>query len=291
VDIHPFAEAIRAGSSSIMVGHLQIPAVDSLPATISEKIITDLLRKNLSFDGLILTDALTMKALQDFRNVSSRCLLAGADILLHPPDADLTVRELMNAVDLEELDERVVDRALTRIMKIKKKMQTGDETDPPFSEHTAISQFITENSITLMKEDPGLFPLRNSEHVRVVLAGERTYHSQTPFRDHYRTASVADDSQGITDEIIVVAIFTSVAAWKGTSGLDDEEMGLIEKRISRAAKSILISFGSPYVLKNFQRGDSLIAAYEATEQAQEAVIKCLRGEIQWRGHLPVRIDL
>jgi len=78
-DILPFMEAINTGVNSIMVGHLGIPAIDPGPATLSKRIITGLLRKELSFDGLILTDAL-----KDAANVPAECIKAGVDILLHP---------------------------------------------------------------------------------------------------------------------------------------------------------------------------------------------------------------
>src|SRR3990172_11327557 len=90
-DILPFREAVQAGVSSIMVGHLQIPALDSIPATLSRKVITGLLREGLGFHGLVLTDALNMSALSGIENLAAKCIHAGVDILLHPSDAELTV--------------------------------------------------------------------------------------------------------------------------------------------------------------------------------------------------------
>ena len=90
---------------------------------------------------------------------------------------------------------------------------------------------------------------------------------------------------------MVFALFTSVAAWKGSSGIDDGESHHIIDLIRKAKKSIVISFGSPYVLSRFKEADVLIAAYEATEQAQKAVIKCLRGKMNFRGRLPVDLNI
>ena len=106
IDILPFVEAVTAGVSSIMVGHLSIPAIDTLPATISIKIITNLLRKELSYEGLVLTDALNMSALNKEKHVSAQCINAGVDILLHPANADSTVKELLQAIDSGEVEDR-----------------------------------------------------------------------------------------------------------------------------------------------------------------------------------------
>ena len=77
-----------------MVGHISVPAVDSLPATISKKIITGLLRTELGYEGLIITDALNMHALEEVKDICSKSLNAGADILLHPADVDNAATEL-----------------------------------------------------------------------------------------------------------------------------------------------------------------------------------------------------
>lgn len=90
-DIMPFMQAIKDGISSIMVGHLSIPSIDKKPASLSKKVITDLLRKELGFEGLILTDVLMMSALKDAGDVPVECVNAGVNILLHPADADDTV--------------------------------------------------------------------------------------------------------------------------------------------------------------------------------------------------------
>src|SRR3970040_2676162 len=98
-DVRPFAHALKTVVNSIMIGHLLIPSIDdSVPSSLSKKVITDLLRKELGFNGLIMTDALNMSAISGIENVAARCLNAGVDIILHPSDAELTVRELEDAV-------------------------------------------------------------------------------------------------------------------------------------------------------------------------------------------------
>jgi len=302
VDLIPFLEAVKAGVSSVMMGHLSIPAVDSKPASLSKKIITDLLRREIGFEGLILTDALNMKALQGFDHVSAECLKAGADILLHPLDADLTVKELKEAATDKMVSGEDIDCAINRILKTKTRIQNkttplrpplvrgelkGGEVD--YQSHRILSSQITERSITLLQNSKGL-PILDPKKTHVVLAGEHKFFEPTPFKDYFTDVSSDVSAKRLKDKIALFTIFTSVAAGRGTSGIDDGEREGITEIIKMAETSIVISFGCPYVLQSFGEADILIAAYDATAQAQRAVIKCLQGEMDFKGRLPVKLD-
>ena len=95
----------------------------------------------------------------------------------------------------------------------------------------------------------------------------------------------------LKNKIAIFAIFTSVAAWKGSSVIDEDERNRINELIRKSGNSIVISFGSPYVLRHFWKADLLVAAYEPTEQAQKAVMRCLTGEMDFKGRLPVKLNL
>jgi hypothetical protein len=296
----PFLKAVEAGVSSIMVGHLSVPEIDSKPASLSGKIITDLLRKEIGFNGLILTDALNMKALKDFENVPAQCVKAGADILLHPFDADLTVKALLSAVESKEITEEQIDEAINRIAKAKMKIQSARKQEIDYQSHRILSSQITDMSITLLQNTEGL-PILDPMKTQVVLAGEQKFFESTPFKNYFKNVSTIPsfislpqwergrDENILSDRIVIFAVFTSVAAWKGTSGIDDAERKIISELMKTAETSIVISFGCPYVLRYFKEADILIAAYEATEQTQKAVIKCLQGEMDFQGRLPVKI--
>jgi len=85
-------------------------------------------------------------------------------------------------------------------------------------------------------------------------------------------------------------IFTSIAAAKGSPDIDEGERNRIIKLMKEAKQTVVISFGNPYVLRHFREADVLIAAYETTEQAQKAILKCLRGNSAFKGNLPVTIE-
>jgi beta-glucosidase-like glycosyl hydrolase len=296
-DLIPFGEAIKTGVSSIMMGHLSIPAIDLKPASLSKMTITDLLRKEMGFDGLVLTDALTMEALKDFENVPAQCIKAGADILLHPLDADLTVKELLSAIESKEISEEQIDEAINRIAKTKVKIQSVRKQEIDYQNHRMLSSQITDMSITLLQNTKGL-PILDPKKTQVVLTGEQKFFESTSLKDYFVNVLTIPSLQEervdlenmFTGQIVIFAIFTSVAAWKGTSGIDDAESRIISELMKIAETSIVISLGCPYVLRYFKEAHILIAAYEATEQTQKAVIKCLQGEMDFQGRLPVHIN-
>lgn len=290
-DIMPFAEAVNAGVSSIMTGHLLAPSIDSMPASLSEKMIKGLLREQLGFDGLILTDALNMSALSNIDNIPAKCIKAGADILLHPADADMAVKDLENALKTKEIDEACIDRTVERILKIKAKLsknsRVGFAHQIDYSHNRNLSTIITDMSITLAKGAD----MRPITDAHVVLAGADKFYEYSLWKSHFRDVfNISDMKQYPQDGTIIFAIFTEVSAWKGSSGIMDEERQKILELIKRAKRSVVISFGSPYILSHFKDADMLIAAYGTTADAQKAVIKCLKGEMEFKGEVPVKLN-
>ena len=289
-DIFPFGEAIKAGVGSIMTGHLSIPAIDELPASLSKKVITGLLRTELGYEGLVLTDALNMHALNEYENVPAMCINAGVDIILHPADAGSVVEELKQAVASGKINEGTIDTAVERILKYKSKVKSIRKSGINYQEHAAISGEISDKSITLVKDSPGALPLENTRSVSLVFAADENKHDLSTLKNcmsgHIR---IKDPGKKSLQETVVFALFTSIAAWKGSSGIRDEEINIIRGLIINSRHSIVISFGSPYVLRHFPEADVLIAAYDTSKQAQSSVIKCLKGERAFKGSLPVKL--
>ncbi len=297
VDIMPFVTAIKSGVSSIMIGHLSIPSLDSKLASISRKIINELLRNELCFKGLILTDALNMHALKGIKNIHTKCLKAGADILLHPDDAGAAADEIKNAIDTKEINEDIIDAALNRILKVKSRLHLTGPPEADYLSNKKISEHITDLSISLIKTKSGLLPLKDMGIANLIFAGDKQLYDTSILMNYFK---LLDKSHcKISNlKLAICAVFSSVSAWKGNSGVDREELGKINSIIGMSENSIVISFGSPYVLRYFSKADILIAAYEATEQAQIAVVKGLIGEIGgeiggkigFKGQIPVKLE-
>ena len=295
IDVYPFREAVRAGVSSIMTGHLSIPAFDILPATLSEKIITGLLRKELGYEGIIMTDALNMSALKEYDHVPVQCINAGFDILLHPENVTSVIEELKQAVSYGEIREETLDSAVTRILKSKSKIKRpkkpeGCNDNKSYSKHAVLSDTISEKAVTLVKNTPGVLPIKDIHDVHLVFAGDESLYNGSPLINYVPHNTALYSGAGLKPApAVVVAIFTNIAAWKGSSGINEEGVQLIKKLIEKSRHSVIISFGSPYVLRHFNEADMLIAAYDPTEQAQSSVIKCLKGELSFQGRLPVTL--
>ncbi|MBF0539568.1 MAG: hypothetical protein HQL03_15085 [Nitrospirae bacterium] len=290
IDIVPFTEAIKTGVGGVMIGHLSVPCIDETPATLSHRIVTEILRQRYTFDGLIITDALNMDALKSMDNVAARCVKAGVDVLLHPIDADTIVDELTSALRDGIIEETQVDLAFKRILSVKERLNLRHRAIINPKRHTWLSEQLTERSITLVKGKGEIFPLPWQS--RLIIVGEDKPCEASPLLTHFDKCTNLKELSPPSDlshSAVVIAVFTSVKAWRGNSGLIQDEIDLINGIIRGCHHCVVISFGSPYILDNFEAADILIAAYEESLHAQLSVIKCLRGEMAFSGHLPVTL--
>ncbi len=289
VDLVPFIEAVKTNVSSIMMGHISIPAIDDLPASLSEKAV-NLLRTGLGYEGLILTDALNMHALKEMRDVAVTCVNAGIDILLHPENPDTVAEELRKAVEAGKIAEEKIDTAIARILKYKAGIKNIKNVRIDTDKHKALSTSISDRSITLVKEKSRLAPLKNVQNVSLIFTADENKHNLSVLKAFIPGSShILECQKDSLKEVIIVALFTRIAAWEGNSGMPEEDIHVVGNLINRARTSIVISFGNPYVLRHFMEADALIAAYDTTDQAQSSVIKCLKGEVVFQGHLPVEL--
>lgn len=281
-DLFPFINAIKNGVSSIMVGHLFVPSLSSKPATVSKEIVTDLLRNELDFNGLIVSDALNMGALKGIRNLSVKCFKAGIDILLHPLNPKETVKELTNGFKNKEIKIREIDERLERILKIKSRLRDIHPIKVDFDKNRNISKIITERSITLLKGDQRYFSESDFECRKIFFVGDRNLFKNSPLKGY----SSPEDSK-----YALILIFTTISAWRGSSGISNEELKIVKNIIKNSESSYVVSFGNPYVLRYFKEADALIAAYDISDMVQLAVIKALKGEMGLHGRLPIHINL
>ena len=120
-DLKPFVSGIKAGADMVMIGHITVPEIDDAPASMSRKITTDLLRKNLGFEGVIITDGLQMAAAGSIPDGEKalRCLNAGADLLLEIADVQGTIETLERAVKDGKLKESRIDESILRVLHMK----------------------------------------------------------------------------------------------------------------------------------------------------------------------------
>jgi beta-N-acetylhexosaminidase len=321
LELLPFKAAIEAGVDSIMTAHIAVPALapPDLPATLSPAILTDLLRKDLGFKGLVITDALEMAGIaKGFSSgeASVRALEAGADTLLMPADPDAAIRAVVAAVQSRRLTRQRIQESVVKILAAKEKLGLGSKrlvavesisevVESPEANRKA--QETSDRAVTLVRNTGNLVPLANPDRAcYVVMPGSRYATEGQAFTQevHKRAPQAAvlslDPSMPRTEvddllsklngcENYAIAAFAPVGANRGTVGLLGELPHAIES-ISAAGKPVaLVALGSPYLLRNFPTVAAYMATFSNVRPSELAAVRALWGEIPIRGHLPVSI--
>ncbi len=272
-ELKPFAKAIEARVKMIMLGHLSVPALDAsgTPVSFSKKAV-QFLRKEMGYDGLLITDALNMGGIGNFseEEASAMALEAGVDILLHPSDAEKVAAYLEKMKAWSDP---------TRLLKFRNKLRPLSVcNEPSFALHAGISQQLTEDAITAsrrfsIKGTPLLVILNDDAGDRVRAFG-RLMKKKLPdvrvfeFGPENRVHSIHKQE----DESLIVAIFSETKAWKG--GASTWLFTMIRSLTLTA--DLFISFGSPYLLGGIGKTPCLYAYWDA-EQPQEAIAGLLSG--------------
>lgn len=283
VDLAPFRTLIAEGIGGLMVGHLEVPALDPVagrPATASPNVVLDHLRQRFGYDGLVVTDALDMGGFRSEPAAALDVLHSGLDVLLMPADPVATARALDDAWLDKRLPDEVLDTAVTRIEAARRKVRTAKPTarrpDPMLAD-TLLAHSITNTSGALPRLMPGV-------PIDLTIYGEDDSGMVLPA---FLEALAEDGIARTPGARPIGLVLTSVRAWAGTSRLDPQ----VEKRLHWAAANdrldAVIVLGSPYEALELPAGPDTLLAYEATPSAAQQVVKVLCGRAEAPGSLPV----
>ena len=323
LELYPFRRMIADGVEMVMVGHLSIPALDSTmtPASVSKPIVTDLLRKELGFNGIIITDALEMKGIAgEGVDASVEAYKAGSDILLMPLDARKSIENLDKAFASGELDEAGLNERVFKMLQFKKDHGMLSESynkyvDPatldqktvrPATE--ALIQEVADKSLTAIRRD-GSIPMKRFEGCAYVAYNASDNSRYLTDRLREKGVTVFELQEGATNEEIynlrlelndykdIVVGFHSGSA-KGRSGGPRRTTSITPEQFKTLSslgvrhRATGIYFGIPYDLNSFWWKDildfnSFIIGYEDTKYNNIAAAKILLGEIEPQGVLPV----
>ncbi|MEI9812099.1 MAG: glycoside hydrolase family 3 N-terminal domain-containing protein [Acidobacteriota bacterium] len=182
-ELKPFRVAIANHVDSIMTAHMAVPELDAsgVPATVSPKVLTDLLRNEMKFEGLIVTDAMNMQGLSEMFSTgeaSVRSILAGADVLLMPPDPDLAIRAVASAVENGRIPKQRINESAVRVLAakirlglLKKRLVNVDEIADTLAspEAAARAQEIADHGVTLLRNENNVVPLAPASRSCLVL--------------------------------------------------------------------------------------------------------------------------
>lgn len=323
VELYPFRAAIEAGVESIMTAHLYIPALEpeeGLPATLSPRIMTDLLRKQMGFRGLIVTDALEMRGITGYfgdEEAALRALKAGVDLLLLPLDPVKVIEHLKQAVRNGELPISRVEESLRRVLLAKTRLGLHRQRLVSLERlpltlgkqefrNTARRAFAS--AITLVKNENNLLPIKKNKKIVVMslssdpgdyFAGRRLT-SELVNRLPATKVFYADGDTGreklaeamtaaLSADLVVAALFSSLRSGKGTVDLEPVQVEFIRQLKATGVRVVALSFGSPYFLRHFPEVDGYLCFYRNTPETQELAALALTGEIGISGRLPVSL--
>lgn len=323
VELVPFRAAIAANVGAVMSGHLVVPALEpdkNVPATLSPRILTDLLRKKMGFDGIEVTDALDMAGVTQIDsppNVAVRAINAGIDVLLIPPNPDAVILAMKEAVSSGALPVAKVYEAVFRILRAKAQLNLAQNRlvdlnrlnlvfgSPKFS---ADAQDIASRGITLIRDDAKILPLDAAKPLRVLLVvvsgdpdpypgsiieqelRDRAASVQTVRVDtNFTKANSIQLPPSDTYDVAIAAVFVRVADRKGTVGLPAEEIQLLNKLIASSKPTIVASLGSPYLVAQFPAAKTWIAAFGTQDVIQRAMARAIFAQTAIAGQLPVTV--
>jgi beta-glucosidase len=292
-DLAPFG-ALARRADTVMAGHLMAPALDAAsPASLSRAAIAGLLRGKLRFEGLVLTDALNMKAVAD--GAGLRAFQAGADVLLYPEDPLALHGELARAANDGLITERAVDAALARQDALVRKLSPFRSSPLPSgilrcAEHLAFNAEAAPNCLAWAGGE-GKFQLKPGETVG--------YFEPLTKRDGWKGAAFADELSKLGARVepyqpgcgmrLAAGLFNRPRAGSGAINLGAEEKKALEAAIAGAASSAALAFGSPYVLGGLRnRPSAALCAFCALEEFQRAAARALFGATV-TGRMPVAI--
>jgi beta-N-acetylhexosaminidase len=340
VELLPFRAAIDAGVKSIMIGHLAVPALDSalvpvrrpgvgenpygtaesevtqngtMPATTSKKIVGELLRRDLKFDGLVVSDAMDMGGITehfDAGEAAIRAIEAGQDQILMSPNVDAAIKAVKAAVASGRLSQARIDASIRRILEAKAfagaPVGTPDEIFRGLDtkEHRDLAASIARRAVTLVREANNALPVKKEARVVIVTVSDFP-EVLSPLPDFEREMrkrltsppqTFVIDSRTVDGGPIAAAAKDADAvifalAVRARSGAGSIAVPEVARTLLAGMQKpvIAISFGTPYLLREIPTAGTYICAYGVQPVMQLAAVQALFGEAPVSGKLPVTI--
>ena len=325
-ELKPFKAAIEQGVISVMIGHLAVPKLTGTmePASISKIIVTDLLRKELGFQGLIITDAMNMKALYNGQNVpdvSIKAVQAGNDLLLFSPDPELAHLSIVQAVEKGLIPIEQIDASVRRILQAKQWLDIEHHKlvdlnrvtkDASPESHRDLANKIAEASITQVKDENHFMPLKKvgSGNLLNIILQDKTdlevgkgyiknidnYYTADHIRidpgtDSLRYANAVE--MAMKAPAVIVTSYVQALSGSGTLKLTEKQQEFVHtlaKMLPKEKPLIFISLGTPYLINYFPEITSYLCTYSSKEASEEYAVKALKGKLKPRGILPVSLQ-
>ncbi|HXE76352.1 MAG TPA: glycoside hydrolase family 3 N-terminal domain-containing protein [Candidatus Xenobia bacterium] len=324
VELVPFRAAIAAGVSSIMTEHMAAPALEpetGRPATFSVAITTKLLRDELGYRGLVITDDMNMSAITALEwpgEAAVRAFEAGADVLLTTSTTpEVQLDALRRAAESGRLSAERINRSVERLLRAKAALGLHRQAlvDPNLLDallaqpsSLAAAQEMADRGVVLLRDDANLLPIDSTRPQRgfllVVSADADSFPGRVleeelrprvdsllvarADRYYFRPESVALPSASLYDWCLA-AVFVRVADRKGNVALPANLAALVEKALATDKPTALVVLGSPYLPERFPQAKTVLLTLSTAEITERTAIRALFGQTEISGRLPVTI--
>lgn len=323
VELYPFRQLMKNGLGSLMVAHMNIPVLDNtknLASTLSKPIVSDLLKRDLGFKGLVFTDALNMQGVAKFYApgiVDVKALLAGNDMLLNTMDVKTTIQEVKKAIARGEITQAEVDARCRKVLAAKQWLGLDkwkpvemknliEDLNSPYAKY--LNEKLVEASLTLLRNKQNILPVQRLDSLKVAALAIGT-DKETDFQRGLArytkvdtffltpTTSIAELlalKEKLQKYNLVVAGVHKLNLKAGGSNFGiTAEMNLFLKDLIRSQRTIVGVFGNVYslaYLESLEKADAVIAAYQETATTQDLTAQMIFGGIGAKGKLPVTIS-
>lgn len=313
VELAPFRRCLEAGVATLMSAHLAVPALGVKgPATLAPSIMTELLRNELGFEGLAVTDAFTMGGLTQAASqeeAAIQAIAAGCDMLLMPPDPAAVHRALVMAVNEGRLERARVDEATSRVLAAKgrlRRMGSG-MLPPPVPDPELLARAIAEASLTMVRKAAGLVPLPGDKRMLHLVVDDGAEPEQIaywrrlcreagfgeaqvlcPGAEEAASARLLGEAREV--DLVLLSVFSPVRMQKGRAGLP-EALATLLAELTRITPTVALSFSSPYLLAQLPEVAAYLLTYGAHAASLQAVLGALSGNRGWPGKLPVSLPV
>jgi beta-glucosidase-like glycosyl hydrolase len=350
VELVPFRAAVSAGVGAVMDGHIALPRIDAtvitplprerkvkaietdeaseivvekgtLPTTLSP-VVNNILRNDLGFDGLIVTDAMSMSGLTLYftqEEASVRALEAGVDQLLKPADPDASFRGVVSAVKSGRLTEQRIEQSARKILAAKYDLGLVQQRITPIDEidrvvagnqASALADDIAAHAMTLVRNEANLVPLKTPAarvfNLAITNGDDRLFVTQSFVAEMNRggvkmDTIVLDDRSSDAEvqktlgvassaDVVIVSMYGRVRSGQaGSVALPKPGARALNALLDRQTPLVGISFGNPYLLMNFPKLPTYLVAYGDMPSLQRSAANALLGKTDVTGRLPISL--
>lgn len=312
LELHPFQQLIDANIWSLMVAHLKVPALDNnKPTSLSKAVITDLLKKEMGFQGLVFSDALNMQGVSSNNGpgqLELEAYIAGNDILLMSTNIEMAIEKIQAYIQTSS-DYNIEKDLEARVMKIllfKHKLNTETKAElvysPDETSNIILSEKLYKQAVTLIskdkKESQAIIENGKTSLFVSLADGPTEFKKQMENFNGFSYSRLSKNSteadyQKLIDgmspyEQIVIAYHDLSQNEKSNFGLSSQQINFINS-ISSKRNITHVWFGNPYALKYFQNSNNIIIAYEDNLKTHQAVYSLLKNNETFTGKLPVSV--